>query len=74
MDTRIEAKKPDCARPRPDETIIAYGLILRMPLERVPDLKNALASIMGTEIVYQKTSIRWLRIIEEDLLPGGGRK
>ena len=57
-----------------DDTLIAYGLILRMPLERVPELKKALASVMGAEIVYQKTSIRWLRIIEEDTVPGRGRQ
>ncbi|WP_147654358.1 hypothetical protein [Methanomassiliicoccus luminyensis] len=47
-----------------DETFVSYGLILRMPLERIPDLKDAIKNIPGAELLYQKPSIKRLDIVE----------
>ncbi len=64
-----DAKNEVKTGPGEDEAIVSCGLVLRMPLERVPELKAALASIDGVRIVYQRTSIRFLKIVEEDPIP-----
>ena len=49
-------------------TRIAYALVLRTKLEGLPSLKAELESVFErhqTRVVYQQSSIGYLRIVEE---------
>jgi len=46
-------------------TRITQGLVLRMPLEYVPALKDFLARMDSTEIIYQCTKAGRIRIVDE---------
>lgn len=74
MDTKRETEGKTLGEPGQDDTIISIGLILRAPLEQVSELKKAIASVAGTEIVYQKKSIAWLEIIESAVNPRSERR
>lgn len=47
-----------------DETMISYGLVLKLPVERLADLKKAIGEVQGAEVLYQKASVMRLEIIE----------
>lgn len=47
-----------------DETVISYGLVLKLPVERLADLKKAIGEVQGAEVLYQKASVMRLEIIE----------
>lgn len=49
-----------------DETVISYGLVLKLPVERLADLKKAIGEVQGVEVLYQKASVMRLEIIEVD--------
>ena len=40
-----------------DETPISFALVLKCPLERVPEVKEAVRAIPGVEILYQRKSV-----------------
>jgi hypothetical protein len=58
----ISDSEPD--RRQAIETMISYGMVLRVPIERVPELKSAVLGVPGAEIVYQRTSVERLEIHE----------
>ncbi len=45
------------------ETNVFFGLIMKLPIERIPELKGLLLSIDGLEIVYNRVSAdyMWIR-------------
>ena len=57
----ISDSEPD--RRQTIETMISYGMVLRVPIERVPELKSAVLGV-GAEIVYQRVSVERLEIHE----------
>lgn len=61
-----ESKPPIRGQPSHelDETVISYGLVLKLPVERLADLKKAIGEVQGAEVLYQKASVMRLEIIE----------
>lgn len=47
-----------------DETPISFALVLKCPLERVPEVKEAVRTVPGVEILYQRKSVERLEILE----------
>jgi len=46
-------------------TIVSVGIVLRMPLELVPRVKEFLSDLPETRIVYQRITASLLRIVDE---------
>lgn len=49
----------------PEATLVSWGLILRAPLERIPEIKRVLLEQPDARIVFQMVSPAHLRIVEE---------
>jgi len=47
------------------DTIVTLALVLRMPLEKITELKEYLGDLGNTKIVHQKLSVGKLVISEE---------
>jgi hypothetical protein len=45
-------------------TPVIYGLVLRLPVETIPKLKEFLMGLPETRIIYQRKSLRLLHIEE----------
>ena len=48
-----------------DLSKVYVGLILRMPLGTVPELEERLKELRGTEIVFVRKSVNYLRVSED---------
>ena len=51
-----------------DDTLVSYGLVLRLDLERIPALKRYLAE-HEIKMCYQVTSVGRLRVVREEDRP-----
>lgn len=47
------------------ETKVFFGLIMRLPIEQIPELKRLLLSVDGLEIVYNRVSADYMWIRQE---------
>lgn len=47
------------------ETNVFFGLITRLPIEQIPELKRLLLSVEGLEIVYNRVSADYMWIKQE---------
>ena len=46
-------------------TIVTLGIVARLPLETVPQIKKFLNELPQTRLVYQKITPGFLKIVEE---------
>ena len=48
------------------QTVISYGIVIRASFEDVQSIKKVLTRYPNIKIVYQKSSVEKLRIVEGD--------
>lgn len=63
MNTKTKDERIELVRSN-DETLVGYAVVAHCPIERIPDIKNALKAIPGVHLVYQKLSAGRLEIVE----------
>lgn len=50
----------------PESTLVTWGLILKLPLESIPSMKEMILQNRDTRIILQRVSAGRLLIIEEN--------
>lgn len=55
----------------PNDTIVSFGVVMRMPLERISEFKERVSEMGGDcRMVYQRMTPRFLKIEETEEQPG----
>jgi len=64
----LEKKQESISRirqPSIEDSIVNFALVIRGPLRDFTDIKSYVKNMTSSRVVYQKTSLGFLRIVEE---------